>query len=364
LLILCPEKKNLGLSHALSTTLMSSPYFTHAPSVAAVMGKVLLALVPGIAAYVWYFGPAILVTIALASASALGAEAVLLKLRGVTVKLHLTDGSALITAWLLALALPPLAPWWLPVAGSAFAIVIAKQLYGGLGNNPFNPAMAGYAALIVSFPAHMTQWLPPAVLAQHEFSFVNQLRYIFTGSLSEQLRLDALTMATPFDTMNTQLQLMRTFSEMRTMPVFGAAGGVGWEVIAAFYLVGGLFLLQQRIITWHIPLAFSLTLAITTGFFYALDPGRHASPLFHLASASAVLGAFFIATDPVSGPVTPKGKLIFAAGAGFLTAVIRLFGGYPDGIAFAVLIMNMCVPLIDAYTKPPVLGHRRGDEAP
>ena len=295
-----------------------SPYISDAPSVSMIMLKVLLALVPGIFAYAWIYGGGILVTIALATLTALAAEAALLKIRQRPIKPHLMDLSAVVTAWLLALALPPLAPWWLIVVGTLFAIVIAKQLYGGLGYNPFNPAMVGYAVLLISFPLIMTKWPAPLILAQTKLSFLDQLYYIFG--------------------------------------VYGAKGG---EVVTGAYLLGGLYLIQQRIIGWHLPTAFLGALSAIALVFYVANPEHFASPLFHLTSGASLLCAFFIITDPVSGPTTPRGKLYFAAGVGVLTYLIRVYGGYPDGVAFAVLIMNMCVPLIDAHTQPRVFGHEK-----
>ncbi len=337
---------------------MSSPYISEAPSVSAIMLRVLLALLPGIALYVWCYGPAILVSITLASITALATEAAMLKLRDRPIKPFLSDNSALLTAWLLALSIPPLAPWWLVVVGTAFAISIAKHLYGGLGNNPFNPAMIGYAVLIISFPSHMTHWLAPHGLGQIELSFTDQLAFIFGGHLSPGIKLDAVTMATPLDTLKTQLQLDRSVKEILLMPIYGALAGKGSEMVALGYILGGAYLLFKRIITWHIPAAFLGTLFVTAEIFYLVDPGHYVAPMFHWLSGAAMLGAFFILTDPISGPTTPRGKLIFAAGAGFLTYVIRVFGGFPDGVAFATLLMNICVPLIDAYTQPKVFGKK------
>ena len=331
-------------------------------SVSTIMLKVLFALLPAIAAYVLYFGPAILVSIVLASVTALACEAAMLSLRKYPVRPFLLDGSALVTAWLLALSMPPLAPWWLIVGATAFAIVIAKHLYGGLGNNLFNPAMVGYAVMIISFPVQMTQWLAPDMLAQMHLSFTQVLQYIFSGALPNGVKLDALTMATPLDTLKTQLQLQHTVNEITRMPIFGTVGGKGGEMIALWYLAGGLYLWQQRIISWHIPIAFLAGLFITGGLFHVADADRYISPWFHFMTGGTLLCAFFIATDPVSGATTPKGKLIFGAGIGFLTYIIRTLGGYPDGIAFAVLIMNICVPLIDAYTQPRVFGKKSKPE--
>lgn len=335
------------------------PYITGNTSVSMIMLKVLLALVPGIAAYVWLFGSGILITLALASVTALASEALMLKLRRRPIWPFLSDNSALVTAWLLALALPPLAPWWLVVVGTLFAIVVAKQLYGGLGYNPFNPAMIGYAVLLISFPVIMTQWPAPLELAQAKLSFSDQLAYIFGRVLPAGVQLDAISTATPLDYLKTQLKLEHAMADIRQAPIFGVLGAKGSEIVVGAYLLGGLYLVQQRIITWHIPAAFLGGLAAISGIFYVVDPQHYASPAFHLFGGAAMLCAFFIATDPVSGPTTPRGKLIFAASIGVLTWVIRAYGGYPDGVAFAVLLMNLCVPLIDAYTQPRVFGHEK-----
>jgi electron transport complex protein RnfD len=336
-----------------------SPYIVEKTSVSIVMLKVLLALLPGIAAYVWVYGGGILVTLAIASVTALAAEALMLRLRERPVMPFLLDGSALVTAWLLALALPPLAPWWLIVVGTLFAIVVAKQLYGGLGYNPFNPAMIGYAVLLISFPALMSQWPAPLDLAQAQLGFVEQLRHIFGRALPDGVTLDAISSATPLDYLKTQLKLQHDIGQITQAPIFGAVGARGGELVVLAYLLGGLYLLQQRIITWHIPVAFLGSLAVLAAVLHAVNPAEYAAPLFHLTSGAAMFCAFFIATDPVSGPTTPRAKLIFAAGIGVLTYVIRVFGGYPDGVAFAVLLMNICVPLLDAYTQPRVFGHER-----
>ncbi len=336
-----------------------SPYITDAPTVSTIMLKVLLALVPGIIAYVWIYGGGILVSLALATATALAAEASLLKIRQRPIKPYLMDMSAVVTAWLLALALPPLAPWWLIVVGTFFAIVIAKQLYGGLGYNPFNPAMVGYAVLLISFPLIMTKWPAPLILAQTPLSFMDQLHFIFTSTLPESIQVDAITSATPLDYLKTQLMLKHEVSSITQSPIFGTFGAKGGEIVTGAYLLGGLYLVQQRIISWHLPTAFLVALSLMSFVFYTFNPAHYADPLFHLMSGASMLCAFFIITDPVSGPTTPRGKLYFAAGVGVLTYLIRVYGGYPDGVAFAVLIMNMCVPLIDAHTQPRVFGHAK-----
>jgi electron transport complex protein RnfD len=323
------------------------------------MLKVLFALVPGIFAYVWIFGGGILVTLTIATITALLAEAVLLKTRNRPVKPYLMDLSAVVTAWLLALALPPLAPWWLIVIGTLFAIIVAKQLYGGLGYNPFNPAMVGYAVLLISFPLIMTKWPAPLLLAQTKLSFLDQLHFIFSNVLPSDVKVDAITSATPLDYLKTQLKLNHDVASIVQAPIFGALGAKGGELVTGAYLLGGLYLIQQRIISWHLPTAFLTALAAISLAFYAINPAHFANPMFHLMSGASLLAAFFIITDPVSGPTTPRGKLYFAAGAGVLTYLIRVYGGYPDGVAFSVLIMNMCVPLIDALTQPRVFGHEK-----
>ncbi|MEY3882968.1 MAG: hypothetical protein RIS87_541 [Pseudomonadota bacterium] len=335
-----------------------SPYITDAPTVSTIMFKVLLALVPGITAYVWVFGGGILISLSLATLTALAAEAVLLKIRQRPVKPYLMDMSAVVTAWLLALALPPLAPWWLVVVGTFFAIVIAKQLYGGLGYNPFNPAMVGYAVLLISFPLIMTKWPAPLSLAEHPLSFMDQLHFIFGHGLPTDMKVDAITSATPLDYLKTQLMLKHEVASITQAPIFGVVGAKGGELVTGAYLFGGLYLLQQRIISWHLPTVFLAALAAISFAFYVIDPSHFANPLFHLMSGASMLCAFFIITDPVSGPTTPRGKIYFAAGVGVLTYLIRVYGGYPDGVAFAVLLMNMCVPLIDALTQPRVFGHK------
>ncbi|HNV87815.1 MAG TPA: electron transport complex subunit RsxD [Methylotenera sp.] len=336
-----------------------SPYISEAPSVSSIMLKVLLALVPGIIAYVWVFGGGILVTITLATVTALLAEATMLKLRNRPVQPFLTDYSAVITAWLLALAIPPLAPWWLIVVGTLFAIVVAKQLYGGLGYNPFNPAMIGYAVLLISFPALMTKWPAALQLAQTKLGFADQIQFIFSGVLPQDVKLDAVTSATPLDYLKTQLTLKHDVASIREAPIFGALGGKGGEYIAMAYLLGGLYLWQQKIISWHLPTAFLGALALISGVFWVINPAHFASPLFHLFSGASMLCAFFIITDPVSGPTTPKGKLYFAAGVAVIAYLIRAYGGYPDGVAFAVIFMNICVPLLDMHTQPRVFGHEK-----
>jgi len=329
-----------------------APFLLKDASVSQVMTQVCLALLPGIAAYTWLIGPAVLVQIVIASLTALLAEAAMLKVRGKPQAMFLSDGSAVVTAWLIALAFPPLAPWWLVATGTVFAIVVAKHLYGGLGQNPFNPAMIGFAVCIVSFPALMSQW--PIVGLQ--LSLVEQIDVI----LGLAPRVDALTGATPLDALKTALKLgdgsIDVAHLLANQDIYGNFAGRGWEWVAAGYLLGGLWMWQRKLITWHVPAAFIGAMVLVSGGLWLVNPGQFANPLFHLFSGGAMLGAFFIATDPVSGCTTPRGKLIFGAGAGLLTYIIRVFGGYPDGVAFAVLLMNLCAPLIDLLTQPPIFG--------
>ncbi len=335
----------------------SSPHFHGPTTVSDMMLKVVYALTPAILVHAALFGWGIIINILLAIITALAAEALMLKLRGRPLAMFLTDGSAIVTALLLAIALPPLAPWWLLVIGTAFALIFAKHLYGGLGFNPFNPAMVGYVMLLVSFPLEMTTWPAPLLLGQESLNLLESLAYVFTGSLPAGIHIDALTMATPLDTFKTQLGLGQSVQEISNRPVFGMVGGSGWEWINLALLAGGCWLIYKKIIGWQVPVAMLGTLFVIASLFYAIDSQHYASPLFHLFSGATILGAFFIATDPVSGATTLKGRLIFGAGVALFVYVIRNWGGYPDAIAFAILLMNMAAPTIDYYTKPRVFGH-------
>jgi electron transport complex protein RnfD len=339
--------------------MMTSPFVRQATSVQQVMLTVMLALLPGIAAYVWQFGAGILVQLLIATLAALAAEWLVLTARDKPRALFLGDLSAVVTAWLIALSFPPLVPWWITVLACFLAIAVVKHLYGGLGQNPFNPAMAAYCLMIVAYPALMSQW--PAA---GQLDFGAQLNLILGGARD----LDAITGATPLDALRTALHEAASPSHpshglaagnLMEGPAYGALGGRGWEWVALGYLAGGAWLLHRRIITWHIPAAFLGVLAATALMMWGLHPEKFPSPLFHVASGASLLGAFFILTDPVSGATTPRGKLLFAGGAAIVTLLIRAFGAYPDGVAFATLLMNLCVPLIDMKTQPPVFGHKR-----
>ncbi len=331
--------------------MIHSPYIRKPASVQRVMGLVLLALVPGISAYALKVSAGILVNLALATLTAVAAEALMLALRKRPIAIAVTDLSAIVTAWLVALCFPPIVPWWLTMLAVLVAIIVAKHLYGGLGQNPFNPAMVAYCSMIVAYPALMSQWPAAGGL-----SFDTQLELILGGARN----LDGMTGATALDALRTGLRSGASSVEAVLQgSAFGFFGGRGWEWVSLGYLAGGLLLLATRIITWHMPAAFITALALISGAFWLVDPTRFASPLFHLASGGAMLAAFFIVTDPVSGATTPRGKLIFAAGIALIAWLIRSFGAYPEGIAFGVLLMNICVPLIDKKTQPRVFGHRR-----
>jgi electron transport complex protein RnfD len=314
---------------------LSSPHLKVAPSVTGVMARVLVALVPGVIAFFALFGPGVLVNLALAIITAVVLEAVCLRLRGRDLT-PLRDLSAVLTGALLALALPPGAPWWIPVLGSGFAVLLGKQLYGGLGYNPFNPAMVGYVVLLISFPVAMTAWPAPGMA----------------------WAADATSQATALDHVRTALTQNRTLSEILGDPGFEHGLLRGWAIVSLAYLAGGLFLLQQKTIRWQIPVGMLLGLGLTALVFWSVDGDRYASPLFHLLSGATMLGAFFIATDPVSACTTPRGRLFFGLGIGVLTWLIRTWGSYPDAVAFAVLLMNLCAPTIDRYTPTRVYGTR------
>lgn len=334
------------------------PLATTQQSVNQIMHRVSLALLPALLAYTWFFGWGVVFNVLIASATALLLEALILTLRQKPFRAPWGDGSAILTALLLCMALPPLLPWWVVVIGSGMAIVLGKQLYGGLGFNPFNPAMVGYVVLLISFPREMSIWAAP--VAEQGLNLLETLHYVFTQQLPGAMTIDAYTMATPLDALKTGLGIEQAMSEIMAGPMFGYLGGAGWEFINLLILLGGLWMIYTRLITWHVPVAMLGTLFIFAGVFHLIDPEIYASPIFHLATGGALLGAFFIATDPVSGATSLKGQLIFGAGVGLFTYIIRTWGGYPDGVAFSILLMNMAAPTIDYYTRPRVFGHKGG----
>ncbi|HCW7015012.1 TPA: electron transport complex subunit RsxD [Citrobacter farmeri] len=346
----------------------SSPYTHNQRQTSRIMLLVLLAAMPGIAVQWWFFGWGTLFQIVLASASALLAEAAVLRLRKQSVVTILKDNSALLTGLLLAVSIPPLAPWWMVILGTVFAVIIAKQLYGGLGQNPFNPAMIGYVVLLISFPVQMTSWLPPQGIAATTPGLLDALQIIFTGHTASgsdmhtlRMGIDGISQATPLDTFKTSLHAGHSVAQIMQFPIYsGIFAGAGWQWVNLAWLAGGVFLLQQKAIRWHIPVSFLLSLAVCATLGWLFAPEALASPQIHLLSGATMLGAFFILTDPVTASTTNRGRLVFGALAGLLVWLIRSFGGYPDGVAFAVLLANITVPLIDYYTRPRVYGHRKG----
>jgi electron transport complex protein RnfD len=342
----------------MSTTAVTSPH-AHGPlSTGSVMRMVLLATLPGVVALTHFFGFGTLVNIGWACLVALACEAAALKLRKRPVGIYLNDASALVTATLLAIAMPPGSPWWLILVGVGFAILIGKQLYGGLGYNPFNPAMVGYVVLLISFPLQMTTWAAPAgVDATNTPGILQALAACFTPA-----SVDAITMATPLDLLKQNNGLLLDQLALQNAQ-FGRWSGVGWEWANIGFLLGGCWLLFKRIFSWHAPLSMLASLAFLSAIFY--DGGSSAStgsPLFHLLSGGTMLGAFFIVTDPVTSAVSTRGRLIYGAATGALIFLIRAWGNYPDAVAFAVLIMNFAAPFIDYYTQPRAYGH--GSDAP
>lgn len=355
----------------MSFFIASSPHTHQRRTTSHLMRLVVLAMIPGIVAQWYFFGWGVLLQIALAVATAYAAEALCLHARERSSMQGLRDNSALVTALLLAVSIPPLAPWWVIVIGVAFSIIVVKHLYGGIGQNLFNPAMAGYVVLLVSFPVQMTSWLPPVDLSGSHLSLwesVHLLLFQYTseGYSVEQIRmvstgpmLDAVVMATPLDHIRSDLTQGLTLTESMQAPIFGGIAGLGWQWVNLAYLAGGLMLLQQRVIQWHIPVAILVTLALLASFGALIAPDSLPGMDIHLFSGATMIGAFFIATDPVSAATSNRGRLIYGALIALLIYLIRSFGGYPDAVAFAVLLANLCVPIIDKYTKPTTYGHQR-----
>ena len=313
--------------------LSSSPHIHSGDSTEAIMRAVIISLLPACAVAVWFFGLPALMTMLLCTAGAMVTEAGCTRL--MRKPLPLADGSAALTGLLLALNLPPTAPWWLSLLGGAIAIAIGKQVYGGLGHNLFNPALVARVVLLISFPVQMTTWTAPR-------------------------GVDAVTAATPLGEWKTAVMLTGHLPEKMIVSNFDAlignmAGSLG-EVSALALLLGAAWLFYKRILTWQIPTAFIGTVLIGGGLFWIIDPTRYPDPLFHLLTGGLILGAFYMATDMVTSPVTPRGMLLFGAGCGLITLMIRLFGGYPEGVSFAILLMNAATPLIDRYTRPRVFG--------
>lgn len=337
--------------------LSSSPFAHNTQNVRKVMLQVQVAAFPALMAHIYLFGYGIVIQWMLAVTTLIVVEYLMLKMRGRPVMPFLTDMSALITVTGLVFCIPPEAPWWVIVSGSAFALIFGKHLYGGLGYNPFNPAMLGYAFLLISFPVQMTQWSLPVNLTDHPLSFMQSFHYIFSGQIPLAV-VDAITGATPLDQLRTGLS--QGISVINTLQVKSEEllfGLNSWNWINLAFLIGGAWMILTRTISWHLPVGFLGSLALISFIFYQIDPNTYPPVSFVLLNGGTMLAAFFIITDPVTASTTPRGKLIYACGIGILVYVIRNWGAFPDGIAFAILLMNIAVPLIDQYTQPRVFGH-------
>jgi len=352
------------MSSLTDAPLVAGPFAHARTSIGRTMGLVMLALAPATLVGLWQFGwPAInlfLVTIA----SVLLAEAACLWLAGRRVRAHLLDGSALLTGWLLCMTLPPWAPWWIGVVGALLAIVVAKQVFGGLGQNLFNPAMVARVALLISFPVAMTTFVAPTPLFSPEApDFIGGLAITFAGQ-----DYDAMTSATVLGQVRTDLSAGLTLGDILpstyqlSQAAIGTMAGSLGETSAVLLLMGGLFLIVKGVIAWQIPAAMLGTILVCATGMHLIDPLHYLHPGYHLLSGATVLAAFFIATDPVTAPVSVGGRLLYGIGCGLLVYVIRTWSGYPEGAAFAVLLMNACTPLIDHYLRPRIYGRdRRGE---
>ena len=342
-------------------TIAHSPH-AHAPvSIGKVMGTVLLALTPATLFGFWLYGWPAINLWAISLIAAIVGEAVVVRMQGRAVRPVLMDGSGILTAWLLAVSLPPFATWWIAVLGSLFAVIIGKQVFGGLGQNVFNPAMAARVMLLISFPLEMTSWVAPAPLGSaHAPGLLDSLRITF---LSQSL--DGMASASLLGHVKTEFtrgvgldQALVGYYAPFDALVGSRAGSMG-ETAALLILLGGLFLIARRIITWHAPVAMLLGVVVPALIFNAINPNHYAGPMYHLLSGGLMLGAFFIVTDPVTSPNTSTGQIIFGLGCGLMTWIIRTWGGYPEGVAFAVMLMNTLTPLIDQYVKPRIYGRDR-----
>ncbi len=328
----------------------ASPHWHDGRAVSTVMADVCIALAPGLLCYAWLFGVGILIQCVLAVSFALLFEWAILRLRRREPALYLRDGSAVVTALLFAVSITPAAPWWISLGGIAFAIIIGKHVFGGIGYNVFNPAMAGYAFVLICFPVPMNTW---PQLSAH--SIDTYLHSIFPAGGTVP---DTLSGATPLDELKNRLELMEMVPEINTSPLFGYLGGAGWEWINLLFMLGGVYLLLRGAIKWQIPAAVLAGMLVVSSFFYLYDPNVYAAPLFHLFSGGTMLCAFFIATDPVTASTTRRGRLLYGALIGALVYLLRNWGAYPDGVAFAVLLANIFVPLIDLATRSRAPGEK------
>lgn len=348
--------------------MISSPH-THSSNLTAnFMLWVMVAMLPALGVQWYFFGYGVLIQVGIALALAVLIEVLVAKMRQKPTAFYLEDLSGILTALILAMAIPPYAPYWVIVIGLLVSLVLAKHAYGGLGQNLFNPAMIGYALLLVSFPVQMTAWLPPTALLSEPPTLQDSFSLIFNQITSDGFTLhqliqsvDGISSATVLDGSKTAMSSVK--DEMVRQTQFAQLSENvwlgGWGQINLAFLCGGLLLIYKRIIHWQIPVAMLASFAAFSLLGDALR-GQASGAIWampqQLFSGAMMFGAFFIATDPVSASITPKGKLIFGALVGLLVFLIRYYGNYPDGVAFAVLLANICVPLIDHYTQPRLYG--------
>jgi electron transport complex protein RnfD len=337
-----------------------APHVIAGYTVPRVMFQVLLALVPAGIAHVVLFGPGLLLQLSVACVTALVAEAAALRWRGRDAVPALKDGSVLVTAFLLAFSVPPLLPWWLGALGTALAVLLGKHVFGGLGQNPFNPAMVGYAILLVSFPAEMTRWpVPLDVDGTHAWPELARLSFASFYGADLASHWDGYTGATALDSIRNGLDLRYTLPELLGRgDIAGTFGARGFAWINLAALAGGLYLMARGIVRWHIPVAVLAGLLVPSFIAHALDSGGALAPTLQAFSGATMLAAFFIATDPVSAATSDRGRMWYGAGIGLIAWIIRTWGGYPDGFAFAVLLMNLAAPFIDRYTVPRIYGRQ------
>lgn len=329
-----------------------APHLPAPVRVRRVMAEVLLALLPGIAVHAWFFGIGVLIQLVLATAFALTVEAGALRLRGVRAAPFLGDLSAVVTAVLFVLCIGPSSPWWISALGMLAALALAKHAYGGLGCNLFNPAMVGYAVVLLAFPRLVSQW--PAATTD----LPTAAQAIFAGAASAGW--DTLSSATPLDALRQLTTQGQRLGEIHNDSLFQSSRATAWTAIATAYLLGGMYLLWRRIVGWQAPVGVIAGCVLLALPLWLFDAEVHPSPLQHLGSGSLLLAAWFVATDPVSGCTSPRGRLVFGVGVAALTLAIRRWGHHPDGVAFAVLLMNAAAPLIDHVTRPRIYGHATG----
>jgi len=347
---------------------LSSPHIHSGDSIRATMFAVILALIPAGVISVYLFGWLAVFLILLCMLGCMFTEFVALKWMGRSTA-PVMDGSAALTGLLLALTLPASIPWWMALLGSIFAIGLGKQVYGGLGYNPFNPALSARIILLVSFPLQMTTWLIPMHLGASAidlYDFSSSWQLFAFGAASLPHALDAITMASPLGHIKTEWsqgvgvsEALRAYDYSYLDAFIGRETGSLGETSALALLIGGIWLIARHTISWHIPIAYLSSVAILAFIFNAINPDMYAPPLFHLLAGGLMLCAFFMATDPVSSPSSSGGKIVFGVGCGILTWVIRTYGNYPEGAMFAVILMNCVVPLIDYYCRPRVYGRAR-----